>query len=479
MTKSKVVNVPDASPKRLLATWANIQDAWLRALAANTMLSRKPPVDDEVEVLYEILLAEKGFTKEPQRDVPMLELDDQAEDEDDSLELLSLEEVTGVNALAPGYPLEFDSGLTILFGQNGTGKTGYARVLKRLAAVRTAEPILPNAHAVGPQPSPSATIRYLLGSAEHEVRWHNEAGLAPFTRISVFDLPAATLHTDSDLNYVFTPAELALFSQVATGIRRVQERIAVEVDSLRPGPNPLAGQFARGTAVYPIVEGLGPLTDLAELEQLAAITDTAVDEQERLREEVSALGGGALDALFTTAQQRLTHLESLHSAATRTQAFSVDAYNVALKGLARAEVERRRAREELFSADELAGEPDDAWQRFVSAGDGYRIHLDLQGYPRQGDRCLYCRQALGPEALDLVQRYRNFLDESLVRRVTDAASQVDRLALRLDTYESSSLHGHLDSLLAADNEAHAKASLKKYRPIAARKEGRNVVKGLR
>ena len=45
-----------------------------------------------------------------------------------------------------------------------SGKTGYARILKRIAAVRTAEDILPNAHVVqlDSPPTPSAKIAYRL-----------------------------------------------------------------------------------------------------------------------------------------------------------------------------------------------------------------------------------------------------------------------------------------------------------------------------
>ena len=48
----QVVNVQDASPKRLLISSANGQDAWLRALVADTILSRKSPTDDEVAAAF-------------------------------------------------------------------------------------------------------------------------------------------------------------------------------------------------------------------------------------------------------------------------------------------------------------------------------------------------------------------------------------------------------------------------------------------
>src|SRR5207302_1840263 len=45
------------------------------------------------------------------------------------MRLLTLSNLKNVNALADGQRLTFCSGLTIVYGANGSGKSGYARVL--------------------------------------------------------------------------------------------------------------------------------------------------------------------------------------------------------------------------------------------------------------------------------------------------------------------------------------------------------------
>ena len=64
----------------------------------------------------------------------------------DSLRLNAVIIGDGVNALKPGSQIDFASGVTIIFGENGSGKSGFVRVLKRAAGVRTAEDILHNVH---------------------------------------------------------------------------------------------------------------------------------------------------------------------------------------------------------------------------------------------------------------------------------------------------------------------------------------------
>ncbi|SDH93748.1 Wobble nucleotide-excising tRNase [Actinokineospora alba] len=432
MAKPQPVNIGDASPKRLLVTWANEQDAWVRHLVAETLLTRKPADGSFIEQLYSVFLAEKGLSKEPQPEIPFLELDDREEAAEETLELIRIQEIKGVNALALNQVLDFDPSLTILYGQNGSGKTGYARIIKRAAAVRTAEPILPNVNIEGEQEEPSASISYTLDTEPTEVRWNNEAGLSPLTRISVFDSTAVTLHVDTDLGYVYTPAELALFGQVSVGIQKLQEKITEEARALRPKSNVLLSRFVRGTTVYPVIESLGAATELAELAALAEVPDDATEQKDRLEQEVAALRANTAEALLTHAESQVRGMTRLEELAQVVSRFSPKAYNLALDNLSVAQTARRKARGELFDADELPGPPDDDWQKFITAGDEYQTHLGLHDYPQSGNQCLYCRQPLAESALDLVRRYRTFLDESYTRRVTDSRRQVDEMAIFVD-----------------------------------------------
>ncbi|MFF1945137.1 AAA family ATPase [Rhodococcus qingshengii] len=431
--KAVSVNLGEATPRRLLVDWANGQDAWVRQLTAETILSRQGPSDDLLDAVYETFLAEKGLS-DVDTDIPKLAMVSAEVVDDDTLELICLSSIEGVNALASDQQLEFDTDLTILFGQNGSGKTGYARILKRISAVRTSEDILPNARTVylDSPPTPSAQISYSLSGEKSTVQWTNEAGLTPFTRISVFDASAVTLHVDSDLGYVYTPAELALFAHVAVGIQGIQQHIAAEISSLAPGRNPLLSKFARGTRIFPIIETLGVATDLAALDALAILPEDAEENQERLESEVNALRADTLDVFVTNAEQLERNLKRLYGVLTIVQGFNAGSYSRALANLQTAEERRAQAREQLFILDELPGQPDENWQEFVVAGDNYRRHLNREHYPQSGDACLYCMQELSPAALNLLTRYRTFLDETLTQQVGSAKAVVDHARLLLD-----------------------------------------------
>jgi hypothetical protein len=220
----------------------------------------------------------------------------------------------------------------------------------------------------------------------------------------------------------------AIFRKPA-GIRQIQERIATAVAARRSNRNPLLTTVPRGTKVYNVVETLGAATELADLDALAEVPEGADALQSRLQEEVSALRGNSLDALVASAKTELAECTRLGDIATAMGSFSVTAYNESVSQLAAAQTEWRRYRAELFAPDELPGPADDDWQAFVVAGETYREHLGLAEYPQSDDLCLYCRQGLHDQALSLVQRYKTFLDETVVSRLRDAEDRVVRTRL--------------------------------------------------
>ncbi len=431
---AEVTSAPPVEARTMLAEWANEQDGWVRTAATEVLASGQELSQLQLDRILDHFLIEKGFQDQPEdfQPTPPLGLSASASAAEDLLELGRLADVKGVNALAEGQVLEFDPSLTVLFGQNGAGKTGYSRVLKRVAAVRTAEDILPNAHATeSTLSSPSASIEYSLNGEVRSLTWTNEAGIPPLTRMSVFDAPAVMLHVDNELNYVFTPREIALFSYLAAAVGHVQERLDLEAKALRPTGNTFIAHFQRGTNLYPKIETIGATTDLAELGSLQDVSAEGDETHTRLTTEVAALKSGNVDARHNAVREELERVTALHRAALALVEFEAGAFEANRAAVKRLQDEYRRARTHLFAGGELLGPPDDEWSDFIAAGDRYRKHLGRHEYPVEGDDCLYCGQSLSDDALALIRKYRTYLDDALARQVSDALDALTASKLEL------------------------------------------------
>lgn len=417
-------------PRRLLVDWANGQDTWVRRLAALVLSSRRPISDSQAGELYDMYLAEKGLNDSEYPEEPPLAYPTDGAASTEDLRLVKLSNVAGVNALTPGGEIEFCENLTILYGENGAGKTGYARILKRLGALRDAEEILPNIHGDKAK-SPSARIDFRLGLTEKVLTWNNEVGVPPFTRMSIFDTPAVNIRVDENLSYVYTPAEISLFSYVNSGIRDVQELGTQSVREIAPRTNPFLSYFESNTPVHHHIESLGATTDLPALESLSDLPPDAAEERERLGREVAALKSDVAEGLLRTHRDAIQTFELLQIAATSAQAFERDAFNEALVTLAALRTSYAHVRQETFADGELAGPPDDEWQQFVAAAARYEEHITTQSHVADDNRCLYCRQTLTPPAIALLRKYAVFLDDALTQQIVAAEKRVETLGQAL------------------------------------------------
>jgi hypothetical protein len=418
---------PRLDPRGLLSEWANSSDEWVRYIVRQVLSGGGPLAAEDTSVAYSLFRQEKAFDS---RELPTEERLATPAREDEVIEpltLTSLSEVTGVNALVEGGLIEPHEGLTILFGENGTGKTGYSRIFKALAASRTADVILGNIEATAPQ-SQAALVGYTLGSDARTYSWTGQQGVAPFTRMSIFDSPSVSFHVDDDLEYVYVPATLALFNHVIAGIKAVQAQIGDAVSDLQSGSTGIVARFPRGATVYPLIETLGAATDLEQLKGMAD-SDPQIDQRiADLRRTVAALEADTISAELKIQQRVERILTQASSAAEVVTSFDVAAYERERATLAGLEQDYRDFRAALFEAADLPAEPDDTWTAFIEAGGAYQAHLtDLDAH--DGSRCLYCRQSLSQPAQVLIGKYSEYLEDKIT---ADIAASRGRLSFLIE-----------------------------------------------
>ncbi len=130
-----------------IADWVLTQSPWMRD-AARRLFQNGRLEDRDFEDVLALLKSQEGIA-DPAGRVPQplaLEMVPMAGSLESSVTLLSLRNLTGVNAIAPDQQIDFaPNGLTVIYGGNGAGKSGYSRVLRKACRARTTGgPILGN-----------------------------------------------------------------------------------------------------------------------------------------------------------------------------------------------------------------------------------------------------------------------------------------------------------------------------------------------
>ena len=437
----ELATTPPADPRATLAAWANEQDEWVRYVVRHVLTTGTALAETDVAHAYALFRQEKSLDARELPEEAAIEIESSADDTELPLAITQISEVSGVNALVTGSVIEPHAGLTILFGENGTGKTGYSRIFKALAGSRTADDILSDIRADEKQQQ-SAQITYSLGDEAHDFQWSGELGQPPFTRMSIFDSPAVNFHVDDDLEYVYTPAVLALYKHVISAIKAVQAKIEATVTELS-GKNPsLLTRFPKTSSVYPLIETLGASTDLDDLQRRA---DNKPDQDERIdaqRRAVAALEANTTASQITIRQRNETVLTQASSIANSLSSFDLGAFNEALTKQTDLRKDYEAFRSELFKAADLPSDPESTWESFVLSGEKYQQHLQSLGAHDSG-RCLYCRQPLNEQAMHLVAKYGEYLADKISKDLADVEETIKRLTTSIRAVAESEVKSFL------------------------------------
>ena len=162
-----------------ILSWAQGLPAWqsdaIARLFAKQTLSQ-PDLDD----LHALLKTEHGIPDPKGRVASKLNADQvpAASAAIAHVELLAMKNLRHVNAIAQDQRLTFGAkGLTIIYGDNGSGKSGYSRVLKRACRARDqGEPIHPNANLPAAQAGSADWIRRMASETMSSRVWSSSNG---------------------------------------------------------------------------------------------------------------------------------------------------------------------------------------------------------------------------------------------------------------------------------------------------------------
>ena len=350
-----------------------------------------------------------------------------------TVSLCGISNVRHVNALEPEQTLRFHpTGLTIVYGRNASGKSGYVRILKKACRARaSADPILPNAYADFPTEPASATIEFELAGRRETVAWsEGQAVDEALSTVSVFDAACASVHVEKTNDVAYTPAALNVLRQLGDACLAIKKRLQEKADALRTlKPASLVDPKCRDhTRVGAQIRSLSGSTDFEGVKALATLDEAERKRLEQLKADLARDPAKAAQEL-TARKTRLT--KAINQVQTLESLLSDQAlveYGLLVDdALARA-AEARVAATELFQKEPLLHVGSETWRALWDAA---RQYSEIEAYPGRAfphvgedARCVLCQQELSPEAVSRLTRFEDFVKANTQKAAADVAQKV-------------------------------------------------------
>ena len=368
----------------------------------------------------------------------------------DPVRIVKIVHLQGANDLAEGAGLDFNPiGLTIIAGRNGSGKSGYTRILKQVAACRASEAVLPN--AFDPSRTPKGVVSYQIGeSASHELTWQADAERveSPLQRVRVFDAQSAHVHLAGSTQIAYIPSTLQILAEYTRILQQITTVIETDLQALQlQERNWPALEVGPGETIF---AHLGDEEALTALQAIALLTPDEEAELQALPARIRDLTVSNPAALAVQARQRANQLtalaRNLELVAGKLSSESIEVSKRLRSDLAAARVKADEARRLVEAEDAIPRTGDEAWQMMWNAAKDFVEEDHEHEFPDSSDDtlCPLCQQRLDEAARERFSRFAEFMNGEAQTALSTARtlrnSDVDALnALPLDSIISQDL----------------------------------------
>ncbi|WP_037427955.1 AAA family ATPase [Shewanella colwelliana] len=338
--------------------------------------------------------------------------------EEHPINLLSVGMVRNVSSLVPDQNLNFDpNGLTVVYGDNGAGKSSYAKILKSACLTRGDVPnILTNVFKPSTE-KPQATLNFnTAGSAPTPFVWEKDGDESPELKsIRIFDSKSAVHYISKEDSVEYKPAELKLLDELVSVCLEVKRRLLGE-QKHHSAPHPIFG-YNPSTKVNAFVQSLNnlPIAESTTTLDSHCATDEEIAQIEPLKLEIVELTGKTPDQLKKELAGKYGHREPIYKFINNL-VFQLSDGNLSEIGRLYDEQKSKVAAAETIRRTTLTGLPiggigAEVWKQMWRHVEGFITSQNGSFPPVAGENCPTCLQVIDSATAERMKAFHNYLQD--------------------------------------------------------------------
>lgn len=352
------------------------------------------------------------------------------------IRLLSIESIQNIESLAPRNPLklEKDKNLTVIYGSNGSGKSGYTKIIKKISGKPRAINLKSN--VFNPNPNGKCLVKYSIDGVEQEKEWSiNDSHIIDLRTVDVFDTTTGNSYVDEENTMTYTPQFVKLFTALSHYYSKIQEKLEQEQSKLTKTLPNLPNEYA--------------LTDTAKIynnlrkeyteQQLANILlwdkekeQERLDIEKRLKEKDPAKSASDLRKQKLEIDKIIKEISDAYSQ-INTEAIKE------IKALRNNAISKRKISKDsvqvIANKSELQGVGSQVWKSLWEAARAFSLQeaYKTKDYPNVDieARCVLCHQPLNADAKERLLSFETFIKSQLENEAIQAEKKYSEIISKL------------------------------------------------
>lgn len=416
-----------------LLEWSKKRPVWqrdaLRRLATGVI------DEDDLGELEWICLQEEGYDLPEDKKIepqPLLVEHLPVKGNADSVvTLASISNIQNVNLISGESGVSFGAkGLTVIYGYNGSGKSGFSRILKRICRSRDGgAPIIPNVFEKHDGSPASASLDYFCDDKKQSHAWV-DAKESPkeLGGVTAFDSNCAEFYVTRENDVAYRPFGLDLFDRLASIADKVHARLEERKNGLSSQCDPPPLELVEDGGL----KGIYPVTPRTDPKTVEAVTELDANEKKELEELKRALAEDQPEKKAASLRARAGRLRNVvanieHMMKLTSHQASSE-YKQHLTELTTAKEAARIASEEAFG-DLLPATGGDAWREVWEHARKYNEQAYSGAtFPNvdDGALCLLCQQTLDDSAKKRLLGFEEYVKKETSSKLNVSGKTVEQ-----------------------------------------------------
>ena len=355
------------------------------------------------------------------------------------VEITSISNITGVNKLAKDQKIDFCPNLTVIYGENGTGKSSYGKILKTLGFSYDKNDTIHNNIFEPPEPK-SAEIEYEIGNAKKSFNWDGSNKNASLASVSVFNNRCVQISLSDNRQLIVSPIGFHLFNLVSGQLDSLRAMLDAKINSYNTTLY-WKNDLNYNTPQKKFIDNLSTGSSLNDLKSFStfkardqSILDTKRSERGQLNKKLIETEANNLELIIRDIEKNIAKIEDSKKSLNPDRIGRIKEYENKLIELKN---KSKLGLKDILSMRGLDFYATNEFQSFVKSAELFIRSIDKVEYPSEDESCIYCLQPLESQSKDLITQYRAILNDTTQEEIKITENL---LAQELNGLDNSRFH---------------------------------------
>tara|TARA_Y100000768_G_C23989649_1_gene691389 strand:+ start:2006 stop:4657 length:2652 start_codon:yes stop_codon:yes gene_type:complete len=392
--------------------------------------------------------------------------------ENSNIELHSLKSPQNVNAISAQSKLLFArNGLTIVYGENGVGKSGFTRILKKSCKAREVDEILPDVFKDDPSEAANALIAYSVNGQKKEFIW--EDGCEPVSELSqivVYDSKCGKVQVNDKNELIYLPGGTDIFKKLIEAINNIKGIVTsykpAEVELVLDGIN-------ENTKIHKILTQINSQSNITDLKEMLSWNKEKDTELTEVSKDILAANETEIEHKIKNIKTKKKEIDTFRDSFLSIEKLftnsklqnlrtKIDEFNCAKKAL-------DDLTKEMSEGVHIEGTGGDLWKvMYIAAKDFAEAIVDpAYTFPESGEECPLCQQKLSSDAKERLLTFQKFVEGRINKAFEQLKDWKEKAIKLLNEKEIEIKHlldviENLEPFISKEDRGKLNSRIKKY-----------------